>query len=156
MAFTSRCVYLDESAPLGKSGRSSPLVVSLLPCCQGLYGSAKNTRTASRSTKVPTVESLRALLRRSPSRCRGTVRVATSAGAQQSAACKGSGCVGLFPATEAGATAAWQHITQLTVLGAFQDRDHRSERMALREPEAQGVTFCVTQVQIAYVGMATP
>ena len=150
MAFTSRGVYLDESAPLGKSGRSSPVVVSVLPCCQGLYGSAKNTRTASRSTKVPTVESLRAPLRRSPSRCRGTVRVATSAGTRQSAACEGSGCVGLFPATEACATAAWQHITRLTVLGgAFQDRDHRSERMALREPEAQGVTVCVTQVQIA-------
>ena len=115
LAFTSRCVYLETSSPVDKSGRSSPVVVSLLPRCQGLYGSAKTIRTASPSTKVLTVEPLRAPLRRSPSRCRVYGAGGHLGGDSASAACEGSGCVGLFPAT--GRHVAWQHRTPLTVLG---------------------------------------
>ena len=41
MAFSSRCVYPDKSVPFGTYWRSNPLVFSLVPRGQGLYGSAK-------------------------------------------------------------------------------------------------------------------
>ena len=51
MAFSSRWVYPDKSVPFGKYCRSRPLVFSLVPRCQGLCGSAKNPRMASRCAR---------------------------------------------------------------------------------------------------------
>src|SRR3954453_11783739 len=42
-ASRSSAAHRDRSVPLGKYWRSSPLVFSLLPRCQGLWGSAKKT-----------------------------------------------------------------------------------------------------------------
>jgi hypothetical protein len=45
MASSSRWVHCDRSADLGRYWRSSPLVFSLLPRCQGLLGSQKEICT---------------------------------------------------------------------------------------------------------------
>ena len=42
-ASISAAVHRERSVPLGKYWRSSPLVFSFMPRCQGLWGSAKNT-----------------------------------------------------------------------------------------------------------------
>ena len=52
MAFNSRWVYPDRSVPFGKYWRSRPLVFSLVPRCQGLYGSAKKIWIASRWSQL--------------------------------------------------------------------------------------------------------
>ena len=42
-ASRSPLVHLERSVPFGKYWRNSPLVFSLVPRCQGLRGSVKNT-----------------------------------------------------------------------------------------------------------------
>ena len=48
MAFSSRYVGSDKSVPLGKYWRNNPFALSLVPRCQGLYGSAKKIWITSR------------------------------------------------------------------------------------------------------------
>lgn len=51
MAFSAGWVEPDKSVPFGRYSCSRPLVFSLVPRCQGLCGSAKNTRMASRCAR---------------------------------------------------------------------------------------------------------